>query len=393
MKIGMVLPYDWSYPGGVRDHVSHLADEFIAMGHDVRILAPASGIKGKQIEQNVYKLGGTTPFPINGSIARIALNPALGRHVRHVLQRERFDVIHLHEPLLPGLSLTVLRFSRALNVGTFHAFARSGMTSTPYLAYASAYPFLRPYFRRLAGRIAVSSAAHSFVSHYFEGDYRIIPNGVNLDHFSPEVAPFPEYMDGKLNILFVGRFEKRKGAKFLLRAIPTIRERFPNTRFIFVGEGRLRSGFQQFVQRHGWQDVIFTGFVPDEDKPRYFASAHVFCAPATGGESMGVVLLEAMASGKPVVATNIDGYATVISDGIDGLLVPPRDSQALAFTIGRLLENEPLRQKLCHAGLQKVREYAWPRVARHILDYYSELLDLRAASNIARNAQNTFYSS
>lgn len=392
MKIGIVSPYDWSYPGGVRDHVSHLADEFIALGHDVRVMAPASGVKGKQAEQNIYKMGGTTPFPINGSIARIALNPALGRHVRHVLQRERFDVVHLHEPLLPGLSLTVLRYSRALNVGTFHAFARPGMTSTPYLAYASAYPFLRPYFRRLAGRIAVSSAAYDFASHYFDGDFRIIPNGVSLDRFSSQAAPFPSYMDGKLNILFVGRFEKRKGAKFLLRAIPTIRERFPNTRFIFVGEGRLRSGFQQFVQRRGWQDVIFTGYVPDEDKARYFASAHVFCAPATGGESMGIVLLEAMAAGKPVVATNIAGYSTVITDGTDGLLVPPRDSEALAFTIGRLLENEPLRQKFTHAGLLKARDYAWPRVARRVLDYYSELLDIRAASTVARNAQNTFYS-
>ena len=169
----MVSPYDWSYPGGVRDHVSHLADEFIALGHEVRILAPASGVKRKLVEQNVYKLGGTTPVPINGSIARIALNPALGRQVRHVLQRERFDVVHIHEPLLPGLSLTVLRFSRAVNVGTFHAFARSSMTSTPYLAYASAYPFLRSYFRRLAGRIAGSSAAYGFVSRYLPGCSRV----------------------------------------------------------------------------------------------------------------------------------------------------------------------------------------------------------------------------
>ncbi len=296
MKIGLVSPYDWSFPGGVRDHVRHLADEFIAAGHDVRILAPASGKKGKLFEQNVYKMGGTTPIPINGSIARITLNPVLGRHVRRVLQRERFDVVHLHEPLLPGLSLTALRFSRALNVGTFHTFARPGMTSTPYLAYASAYPFLRHYFRHLAGRIAVSSAAYGFVSRYFEGDYRIIPNGVNLDSFSQLVPPFPQYMDGKQNILFVGRFERRKGAKFLLRAIPIIRDRFPNTRFIFVGEGRLRAGFQKFVERHGWKDVIFTGYVSEEDKRRYFASAHVFCAPAIGGESMGIVLLEALAA-------------------------------------------------------------------------------------------------
>lgn len=388
MKIGLVSPYDWSYPGGVRDHVRHLADEFIAVGHEVRILAPASGKKGKLYEQNVYKMGGTTPVPINGSIARITLNPALGRHVRRVLQRERFDVIHLHEPLLPGLPLTVLRFSRALNVGTFHAFARSGKTSTPYLAYASAYPFLRGYFHRLNGCIAVSSAAHGFVSHYFEGDYRIIPNGVNLDSFSSAVTPFPQYMDGKRNILFVGRFEKRKGAKFLLRAIPLLRERFPNTRFIFVGEGRLRSGFQRFVERHGWQDVIFTGYVSDEDKPRYFASAHVFCAPAIGGESLGIVLLEAMAAGAPVVATAIDGYATVVHDGLDGLLVPPRDSEALAHSIARLLENELLRQQLARNGQQTARQYAWPQVARCILDYYSELLAERAAYDTARNARS-----
>jgi phosphatidyl-myo-inositol alpha-mannosyltransferase len=392
VKIGLVSPYDWSYPGGVRDHVRHLADEFVAMGHDVRILAPASGKKGKLIEQDVYKMGGTTPLPINGSIARIALNPILGRHVHRILQRERFDVVHLHEPLLPGLPLAVLRFSRALNVGTFHAFARSGMTSTPYLAYASAYPFLRPYFRRLAGRIAVSSAAYNFISHYFSDDYRIIPSGVNLEKFSPSIPPFPQYMDGKQNILFVGRFEKRKGAKFLLRAIPIIRERFPNTRFIFVGEGRLRRGFQQFVERHGWQDVIFTGYVSDEDKARYFASAHVFCAPATGGESLGVVLLEAMAAGTPVVATRIEGYSTVVHDGVDGLLASPGDSEALAFSIGRLLENEPLRQKLIHTGLQTACGYAWPHVARLVLDYYSELLELRAAYDTARNATNTFQS-
>ncbi len=388
VKIGLVSPYDWSYPGGVRDHVRHLADEFIAAGHEVRILAPASGKKGKLSEPNVYKMGGTTPVPINGSIARITLNPVLGRHVRRVLQRERFDVVHLHEPLLPGLSLTVLRFSRALNVGTFHAFARAGMTSTPYLAYASAYPFLRRYFQRLAGRIAVSSAAYNFVSHYFEGDYRIIPNGVNLESFSPSVPPFPQYMDGKQNILFVGRFEKRKGAKFLLRAIPLLRERFPDTRFIFVGEGRLRSGFQQFVERHGWQDVIFTGYVSDEDKPRYFASAHVFCAPATGGESLGIVLLEAMASGTPVVATDIEGYATVVHDGVDGLLVPARDSEALAFSIGRLLQNEPLRRQLARNGQQTASQYAWPQVARRILDYYAELLAERASYEIARNASS-----
>lgn len=390
MKIGIVSPYDWSYPGGVRDHVRHLADQFMAMGHEVLILAPASGVKGRLAEEHVYKMGRTTPVPINGSIARITLNPYLGRQVRSVLQRERFDVIHLHEPLLPGLSLTVLRFSRALNVGTFHAFAHPSMISTPYLAYASAYPFIRSYFRRLSGHIVVSRAAKSFISHYFHADYRIIPNGINLDHFDPGVAPLPQFMDGKRNILFVGRFEKRKGAKFLLRAIPSIRERHPDTRFIFVGDGILRPGFQRFVERHGWRDVLFTGYVSDEELPRYFASTDIFCSPAIGGESMGVVLLEALAAGKPVVASDIDGYATVINSGVDGLLVPPRDSAALASSIARLLESDALRSRFSAAGLQKARDYAWPQVAARVLDYYYELLEERnEKAKIARNVQSS----
>lgn len=382
MKIGLVTPYDWSYPGGVRDHVWHLANEFIAMGHDVRIMAPASGPKGKLTEKYIYKMGWTTPIPINGSIARIMLDPSLALRVRRVLQREHFDVIHVHEPLVPGLSQAVLRCSRTVTIGTFHASSYPSIYSTSNLAYASTYPFLRPLFRRLAGCITVSTTALKFVSRYFPADYRVIPNGVNLEHFSTNVLPLPQFMDGNQNILFVGRFEKRKGAKFLLRAIPYIRERFPQTRFIFVGEGRLRRGFQKFVEKQGWQDVVFTGYVSDEDLPRYFASAHVFCSPATGGESMGIVLLEAMASGKPVVASNISGYATVVNHGVDGLLTTPRNSDELAWAIGYLLENEPLRQQFIRAGLQKAREYAWPRVAESVMDYYYELLQERGKGSL-----------
>lgn len=376
MKIGLVSPYDWSYPGGVRDHVWHLANEFITLGHDVRILAPASGPKRKIPEKYVYKIGWTTPIPANGSIARVAaFDPALALRLRRVLQRENFDILHIHEPLVPGLSLAALRSSQTITVGTFHASSEVSLTSTFNLAYASLVPLLRPMLRHLDGRIAVSSATYSFITHYFPADYRIIPNGIKLDNARQQAEPFSELMDGKQNILFLGRFEKRKGAKYLLRAIPMIRERHPNTRFIFVGEGRLRAGFQRFVERRGWQDVIFTGYVPNEEKARYFASAHVFCAPATGGESLGIVLLEAMAAGKPIVASNISGYATVITHGVDGLLTPPRSSVDLARAIGQLLKYEPLRQRLVQAGRQKAQEYAWPHLAAQVLDYYSELID------------------
>ncbi len=377
MKIGLVTPYDWSYPGGVRDHVSHLAEQFIAMGHEVRILAPASGSKGKLLEKHILKMGWTTPIPINGSIAHILLDPSLALRVRRVLQREHFDVIHVHEPLVPGLSQQVLRLSHTLTVGTFHAASYSSMYSTSQLAYASTYPLLRPLFRRLAGCIAVSTVARQFVQRYFPADYRIIPNGVSLDRFDSNVLPLPKYMDGRPNILFVGRFEKRKGAKYLLRAVPYIRERHPEARFILVGEGRLRSGFQRYVEKRGWSDVIFTGYVSDADLPRYFASAHIFCAPATGGESLGIVLLEAMASGTPIVASNIRGYATVVNDRADGLLTTPRQPEELADAISYLLEHDALRQQFIQAGMQKARDYAWPYVAQQIMDYYLELLEER----------------
>jgi len=361
MRIGMVTPYDWSYPGGVRNHIRQLAEQFIKMGHEVRIIAPASKTQDKILDEYVYTLGSTIPFPINGSLARVALEPVLVPRMRRILQNEQFDILHVHEPLVPVLPLAALHFSHTVTIGTFHAFASSSITSTPYLAYASASSLLRPYFRRLSGRIAVSNAAERFVSHYFPADYQIIPNGVNLERFHPSVVPLPHLMDEKWNILFVGRFEKRKGAQYLLRAIPLIREQYPRTRFLFVGEGRLRRKLQREVEQQGWRDVVFTGYVSDEDLPRYFASSHVFCSPATGGESMGIVLLEAMASGTPIVATNIAGYATVVNSGVDGLLFPPCNSQELARAVGNLLENGLLRQQLIHD---------WSQIAGRVLDYY-----------------------
>lgn len=372
MKIGMVSPYDWSYPGGVRDHIRHLSTELMKSGHEIRILAPASRIQ-EHVHENLYIVGRTTPIPINGSIARIAWDSTLTPLLQTILLREQFDILHIHEPLVPGLPLTALRLFQGVTVGTFHAFARSSMTSTSYLAYASASPFLRPYFKRLNGYIAVSTAARQFVSHYFPANYRVIPNGVDLERFHPGVPPLARLRDDKLNILFVGRFERRKGIKYLLRAIPLVRDQYPNTRFIFVGEGHRRGDMERFVAQQGWPDIIFTGYVSDKELPHYYASADLFCSPATGGESMGIVLLEAMASGVPVVASDIVGYATVVTSGVNGLLTPPRDSLELAVAINHLLAHPELRQQFARAGLLTAREYAWSRIVSRVLDYYYTL--------------------
>ena len=380
MKIGLVSPYDWSYPGGVQQHIEHLATELRARGHTVRILTPATGPRARQVEYGLYRLGWAAPLRVNGSVARVAVAPDLKGKIRNLLLREQFDVLHLHEPLASALPLTMLHLagvSGAINVGTFHAYARHGLTSTCEWAYVSAKPFLGRYSKRLHGRIAVSQPALEFVSRFFPGDYRIIPNGVDVERFNPYVPPLPRYMDGKLNILYLGRLEARKGAKFLLRAIPLIREHYPNTRFIFASDGPLREGFMRLVAEAGWRDVVFPGRIPTEQLPALYTSAHVYCAPNTGGESQGIVLLEAMAAGRAVVASDIPGFRTVIQPNRNGLLVPPKKHEALAWTICHLLENESERARLGEAGRLRADEFSWRHVGAQVEDYY---LYLRAQS-------------
>ncbi len=373
MKIALVSPYDWSYPGGVQDHIRHLAAGLRTGGHTVRILTPATGQRAH--EYGVYTMGWAAPVRVNGSVARVAVAPDLRGRIRGLLRREQFDIIHIHEPLASALSLSILHLSGVSNatyVGTFHAWARHGLTSTSEWAYASARPFLGRYVRRLDGRIAVSQPACDFVSRFFPGDYNIIPNGVDLGHFRPDVAPLPEFADGKQNIVYLGRIEQRKGAKFLLRAIPRIREQYPNTRFIFAGDGPLRARFQHFIQQVGWKDVVFLGRVPAERLPALYTTADVFCAPSTGGESQGIVLLEALAAGRPVVASDIPGYRTVIRDGIDGILVPPKKHEAIAASISQLLGSPEARARFAEAGRQRAGDFSWGHVCLDVESVYLE---------------------
>lgn len=377
LKIGLVSPYDWNYTNGVREHIHHLATQFKLMGHDVRILAPANDPKNLPQDEHIYPMGRSVPLHINGTVVHTTCAYTLNRSVQHVFQKEVFDIIHIHEPLFPGLPLTALRASNAVTIGTFHAYPETKLVSAPFLGYAALAPFVRSSSGKLAGRIAVSSVAQQFVERFFPDDYQIIPNGVDIRRFSLNNTPFSDLIDEKQNILYVGRFDRRKGAKYLVQAIPLIRALYPQTRFIFVGEGQLRQDLQRFVQRQGWPDVLFTGYVQTDVLPRYFASAHLFCSPATGGESMGIVLLEAMASGLPLVATRIPGYTTVVNDGRDGLLATPGDSEDLACVIGHLLANRQLQQQFRMQGREKALHYAWSSVSQRILEYYLSLLELR----------------
>lgn len=373
MRIALVSPYDYAYPGGVTVHISRLRDHFVRWGHQVTIVAPSSKPAEAIAEEGVVVCGRPVSVPASGSIARITLSLRLSARVKTILREGQFDIVHLHEPLMPMLPITFLRFSEAINVGTFHANADRSR------AYFYGRPILKRWFRKLHGKIAVSEPAKEFVSRYFAGYYNIIPNGIDVAHFSGPVPPAEGCGDGRPTILFVGRMEPRKGLRYLLRAYVQVKREMPDARLIIVGpdgpESRARRGYQRFVTSQGVQDVIFAGYVPYQDLPRYYQSADVSCTPATGFESQGYVVLEALAAGTPVVASAIDGYAKVITHGQEGLLVPPKDPQALALALVHLLADKELRKEMGHHARQRAQEFSWDRVARSVLAYYERLLN------------------
>ena len=371
MKIALISPYDFAYPGGVANHISALEHHFTKMGHQVRVIAPASKAVSS-FGDRFIPIGKPRPIPASGSIARITISPWLSSNIKAVLDEEKFDIIHLHEPLMPMLCTTVLRLSPTANIGTFHCCG-----SKP--SYRWTKPFvkmlLKRWFRKLDGKIAVSKPAREFISKHFPGYYNIIPNGVDLEHFSPDISPIDKFSDGKLNILFVGRLEQRKGLPHLLKAYKRVKQEIPNSRLIIVGPGtRLRRKYEKQVMRAGLKDVNFVGYVSNDELPRYYKTANIFCSPATGRESFGLVLLEAMAVGKPIVASNIEGYASVITHGVEGLLIPPRDEEMLAQALISLMSDKSLRQQMGAKGRLKAREYSWEHIAQRVLSYYVRVL-------------------
>ncbi len=376
MRILLVSPFDFGYPGGVNEHVTQLDRQFRTMGHQTRIIAATSPDVGEMDDGHVYRLGMAVPIPSNESMARVTFSPAVTWKVRQFMRGERFDVVHLHEPLTPMLCPAVLLYSDVANVGTFHA-ARPHNVMYMYLK-----PVLDLFFDKLDARVAVSEAAREFVDSYFPAEYEIVPNGISLDRFHERAEPLPRFMDGRPNILFVGRYnESRKGFRYLIRAMPMIRSQFPDARLIVVGQG-ISDRYEHFLAQHGITDVVFSGFVSADELPRYYASADVFVAPSTGRESFGLILLEALASGKPVVASAIAGYSGVIRNGVDGVLVEPKNAQALALAIVRVLADANLRQRLVTSGQEHVQQFSWPVVADKLLDVYQRAIASRSTDAI-----------
>jgi phosphatidylinositol alpha-mannosyltransferase len=365
LKIGIVSPYGYPHPGGVNEHVRHTYEALRSMGHDPWIITSKYGNQTED-EGHIIRLGTGWAFPANGSVGRVTLGWRFKQQARELLEEQNFDILHFHEPFVPFLSPTVLEASRTVNVATFHAFG--GFSPSYWIGSRFAGQLANP----LHGRIAVSSAARHFIARYFPGEYRIIPNGVLIERFAG-AQPYEQLRDGTLNILFVGRLEERKGLIHLLRAYHRLRKRHVDARLLVAGAGPKMREYRRFAGLRGIRDVEFLGRVTDEEKARYFASADIFCAPNTGQESFGIVLLESMAAGVPLVASDIHGFKQVVQRNVQGLLVEPSNPRALAAALYKLAGDPELRDRMGQAGRQRAPEYSWQRVTEQIVDYYHEL--------------------
>ncbi|HEY7702110.1 MAG TPA: glycosyltransferase family 4 protein, partial [Candidatus Limnocylindrales bacterium] len=324
-------------------------------------------------EGDIIRLGVGVSVPINASVGTLTFSPRYLGQIGAMLERERFDVLHFHEPFVPFLSLFLLRESESVNIATFHAYA----------GFSPSYEFgsraLRGYAARLHGRIAVSAAARHFIDRFFPGDYKVIPNGVDVARFATAV-PIARWQDGIPNVLFVGRHEPRKGLLDLLKAHRILRRTGGKSRLLIVGSGPQEREARRYVATRGLNGVEFLGRVSDDEKAQLYKTADVYVSPATGGESFGIVLLEAMAAGTPIVASDIHGYKGVVRRGREGLLVPPRQPRELAVAIDRLLGDPALRERMGASGRARAEEFSWPRVTAKVDDYYGFVIRRLAAT-------------
>ena len=367
MRIGVVCPYSLTVPGGVQSQVLGLVRALRSKGHEARALGPCDG---PPPHAWVTPLGNSIPAAANGSIAPVAPDPSAQLRLIRAVRDEAFDVLHVHEPLAPGVTMTACLIKPAPLVATFHA---AGVSAS--------YRWLNPLVRWVANRIdlrcVVSDDARMLASKYLPGHYEQLWNGIEIEPYT-KADPWPT--DGP-TIMFLGRHEPRKGLAVLLGALPMLP---PDVRLWVCGEG---PATEHLKARHaGDPRISWLGRVPDEEKQRRLCGADLFCAPSLGGESFGVVLLEAMAASAAIVCTDLPGYRMVARPDREALLVPPADSAALAATLQRCLADRDLRAKLVAAGEERAAEFSMDRLADRYVELYEQVLRPSVHGSPARSA-------
>ncbi|GGO41948.1 GDP-mannose-dependent alpha-(1-2)-phosphatidylinositol mannosyltransferase [Streptomyces daqingensis] len=368
MRIGIVCPYSWDVPGGVQFHVRDLAEHLTGLGHEVSVLAPSDD--ETPLPPYVVSAGRAVPVPYNGSVARLNFGFLSAARVRRWVHDGRFDVLHIHEPATPSLALLACWAAEGPIVATFH-------TSNPRSrAMIAAYPILQPALEKISARIAVSEYARRTLVEHLGGDAVVIPNGVDVDFFA-RAEPKAEWQGGTIG--FIGRIdEPRKGLPVLMEAFPRILEALPETRLLVAGRGDEKEAVEGLPAPMR-ERVEFLGMISDEDKARLLRSVDLYVAPNTGGESFGIILVEAMSAGAPVLASDLDAFTQVLDGGEAGELFVTEDAGGLAEAAVRLLGDGARREELRAYGSRHVRRFDWDTVGADVLAVYETVADGAAA--------------
>lgn len=358
-RIGIVCPYGWDTPGGVQAHVADLAEFLISQGHYVSVLAPATS--DENLPEYVVSAGKPIAIPYNGAVARILFGPIAFARVRQWISQGEFDLLHLHEPAIPSISLLACVAAEGAMVGTFHASAKRQK------AIFAIGPILEPVIEKLTARIAVSEAARSTLTEHLETDAVVVPNGIYAQRLS-EGALREEWSRKTLG--FIGRFEEpRKGLSLLVEALPTIIREIPDIRVIVAGPGDSEK-FLEDVPSPLRSRFQFLGRISEKEKADFLHSVSLYIAPNTGGESFGIILAEALAGGAAVVASDIPAFQALLGDGQYGTLFQSENSQSLAKEIVNLLRNDTRRNEIRTAGKRYAQSFDWEVVASRIYDVY-----------------------
>jgi len=378
MRIGIACPYSWDVPGGVQQHVRDLAEALIEFGHDVSVIAPAD--EDRPLPPYVVPAGRAMPVPYNGSVARLAFGPLSTRRVRRWLRDGDFDVLHVHEPSVPSLSLLACWVASGPIVATVHTAIRKSRV------LLATQPVLRSALEKIDGRIAVSEAARSTFVEHLGGDAVLIPNGVATRRYR-HAEPFDGWPGAGGAIGFLGRMEEpRKGLPILLRAFEVLAPARPGLRLLVGGYGDVdeqRGRLPQDLRDR----AVFLGELSEEDKVRLLHSVDVFCSPNTGGESFGIVTAEAMAAGLPIVASDIPAFRDVLRGGQAGELFATGDPDDLARVAARLLDDPARRAELSLAALEAVADYDWGTVAQSVLSVYETVVLGRNTVSLAQDVR------